>query len=89
MYRNSRNAGNPFMLVLFMLLGIVAGGFAGQALASLTPMLSWLNFGYSFGITSPVSVDLGIIAFTFGITIKFTIGGIVGAILSIVIYRFM
>lgn len=71
-------------LLLLMLVGIVIGGFIG----SLTN-ISWLNYGQTFGLTSPIILDLGVIVITFALTIRITIASILGVILAIFIYRFI
>ena len=43
---------NFWILLLLLLAGIVLGGFIGNLTAGI-PMLSWLSFGQSFGITPP------------------------------------
>ena len=47
---------NSWALLLMMLTGIVIGGLLGQLLPS-----SFLNYGQSFGLTSPIVLDLGIL----------------------------
>lgn len=71
-----------------ILAGIVLGGFIGQ-LAAGSSALSWLNYGQTFGLSSPIVLDLGILVLTFGLTIKITIAGILGIVLAIIIYRFL
>jgi hypothetical protein len=84
-----RSAGkNNWALVLLILAGIVIGGFIGQ-LASDISALSWLNYGQSFGLSSPLILDLGILTLTFALTIKITIAGILGVVLAVIIYRFI
>lgn len=75
---------NNWACFLLILAGIVIGGFIG----SLLPV-EWLNYGQSFGLTSPVVLDLGIIAITFGLSIRITVSSIIGIILAIIIYRFI
>lgn len=79
---------NFWILLLFLMTGIVIGGFIGQQAASV-PLLSWLNFGQSFGFNNPVVLDLGILVITFGITIRITLASIVGMVIAIVAYRFV
>lgn len=79
---------NRWACFLLILAGIVLGGFIGS-LASRIPMLSWLNYGQSFGLTSPMVLDLGILVLTFGLTIHISIASIVGVLLGIVIYRLL
>ena len=75
---------NNWSCFLLILAGIVIGGFIG----SLCPN-SWLNYGQSFGLSSPLVLDLGILCITFGLSIKITIAGILGVALGIIIYRFI
>ena len=75
---------NNWSCFLLILAGIVIGGFIG----SLFPN-SWLNYGQSFGLSSPLVLDLGILCITFGLSIKITIAGILGIALGIIIYRFI
>ena len=60
------------------------GGFIGNMFPD-----SFLSFGQTFGLTSPVVLDLGILCITFALTIKITIASIVGILLGIIIYRFL
>ena len=75
---------NNWACFLLILAGIVIGGFIG----SLLPV-EWLNYGQSFGLSSPVVLDLGIIAITFGLSIRITVASIIGIVLAIIIYRFI
>ena len=75
---------NNWACFLLIMAGIVIGGFIG----SLLP-LEWLNYGQSFGLTSPVVLDLGIIAITFGLSIRISVASIIGIVLAIIIYRFI
>lgn len=77
---------NAWALFLLLLAGIVLGGFIGTLTAGV-PFLGWLNYGQSFGLTSPVVLDLGVLVLTFGLTIRITIASIIGVLLAILIYR--
>lgn len=77
---------NNWALFLLLLAGIMLGGFIGNLTAGI-PGLSWLNYGQSFGLTSPVVLDLGIMVLTFALTIRITIASILGVLLAIIIYR--
>lgn len=85
------NAKNTGVLLIVLLSGVVLGGFLGY-LAKDVPYLSWLNYGQQFGIGSSgqggvVKLNLGVLVLSFGLTIKITIGGIIGIILAIIVYR--
>ena len=86
----SASVRNPWVLLLLILAGVVLGGFLGS-LAEGVSFLKWLNYGQSFGIgqNNPVVLDLGVFVITFGLSIKITIAGIIGVILSIFIYRML
>ncbi len=68
---------NFWILLIMLLAGIVLGGFMGQ-LANGISWLSWLNFGQSFGLDSPLVINFGILVITLGLTIKITMASIIG-----------
>ena len=79
---------NSWALFLMILAGIVLGGFIGM-MAEGVPALSWLGYGQSFGLEGPLTLNLGILVISFGLTIKITIASIIGVVLAIIIYRFL
>ena len=79
---------NFWILLIMLLTGIVLGGFMGQ-LAEGVSWLSWLNFGQSFGLHSPLVVNFGILVVTFGLTIKITMASIIGVAVALIIYRWI
>lgn len=83
-----KDAKNNWTLLIILLCGIVLGGFIGT-LASKVSFLSWLGYGSTFGLTSPIVLDLGILVLTFGLTITINIASIIGLIIGIVVYRLL
>ena len=77
---------NFWILLIMLLAGIVLGGFMGQ-LANGISWLSWLNFGQSFGLDSPLVINFGILVITLGLTIKITMAIIIGIAIALIIYR--
>ncbi len=77
---------NIWVLILLLLAGVVLGGFIASMLGGI-PALSWLAYGSSFGLSSPLVLDLGVLTLQFGLTIRFTIAGIIGIVLAFFIYR--
>lgn len=75
---------NNWACFLLILAGIVIGGFIGTLFPS-----TWLNYGQSFGLTSPIELDMGILCITFGLSIKITVASIIGVIIGIIIYRYI
>ena len=77
---------NFWILLIMLLAGIVLGGFMGQ-LAEGISWLSWLNYGQSFGLNSPLVIDFGILVITFGLSIQITMASIIGLAVALIIYR--
>ena len=79
---------NFWILLLLLLSGIVLGGFLGS-LAQGIGWLSWLNFGQSFGLDSPLVLNFGVLVITFGLSIKITMASIIGVAIALIIYRYL
>jgi len=79
---------NSWTLLLLLLSGIVLGGFIGEMVSGV-PGFSWLNYGESFGLNTPLVLNFGILVLTFGLTIRITMASIIGVILAILVYRFI
>ncbi len=77
---------NVWVLVLFLLAGVVFGGFIGSLFADV-PALSRLAYGSKFGFSSPLVIDIGVLTLQFAITIRFTIAGIIGIFVALMVYR--
>lgn len=84
--RNNVSSKNAWTLLLLVLAGVVLGAFLGE-FASGIKFLSWLGFGKSFGLTSPIVLDLGILILTFGINITINIASIIGILIAVIIYK--
>ncbi len=79
---------NPWILLVLMLAGIVLGGFLGTLTQNIDG-LNWLNYGQSFGLDSPIVLNLGILVVTFALSIKITIASIIGLMIAAIVYRFV
>ncbi len=54
-----------FWILLLLLLGRNrTRRFSGEAIKSIS-LLSWLNFGQSFGLDTPLVLNLGVLVITF------------------------
>ena len=81
----ARGAGkNGWALFLLILAGVMLGSLIGH-LTSNIGALSWLDYGTSFGLKSPVTLDLGIMVLTFGLTIKFSVASLIGILIAAII----
>ena len=63
---------STFVLIIFILCGLVIGGLIGQLTQGVS-WLSWLSYGQSFGLTDPVSLDLGVVNLSFAIMFNINI----------------
>lgn len=77
---------NFWILLVFILSGLVIGGLLGE-LAKQVSWLNWMSFGQSFGLESPIVLNLGVLTLTFAFMIKINIASIIGLALAIFIYR--
>ncbi len=75
---------NLFLILIGVVLGTMVAHFAGGS-----PYFSWLAFGLKFGTTSPVSVDLGVVSFTFGASVDLSVAVIILTALSLLIGKFI
>ena len=79
---------NVWVLLILLLTGVVLGGFLGNVTEGI-PALSWLSFGESFGLNTPLVLDFGILVVTFGLSIRITMAGIIGVVLALLVYRWL
>ena len=77
---------NIWILILFILCGIVVGGLLGE-LASNVSFLSWLSYGEEFGLSTPLELDFNVIKVTFALMFKINIASIIGIVLAIFVYK--
>lgn len=77
---------NIWILVLFILSGLVIGGLLGN-LAGKVDFLWWLSYGQDFGLSTPIELDLSIVHISFGLMFKINVASIIGMLIAILIYR--
>ena len=77
---------NIWILLIFILSGLVVGGLLGE-LATKISWLWWLGYGPEFGLSSPVTLDINILKVTFSVIFRINIASIIGMAISIFIYR--
>ena len=69
---------NFWILLVFILSGLVIGGLLGKLAGSIS-WLWWLSYEQGFGLESPIILDLNVI--------KINIASIIGMVLAIFIYK--
>lgn len=77
---------NNWILFLTIMAGLVIGSFIGTTFGDFK-YFQWLNYGNEFGLTTPLILDLDIINLQFAFSFRFTIAGILGIILAVIIYK--
>ena len=77
---------NIWVLLVFILSGLVIGGLLGKLAASV-PWLWWLSYEQEFGLENPLILDLNILKLTFGLIFKINVASIIGMILAVFIYK--
>ena len=77
---------NFWILLIFFLSGLVLGGLLGE-LANRVSWLWWLSYGESFGLSTPVTLDLSVLKISFSCMIRINIASIIGMVLAIIWYR--
>ena len=69
-------------LIILVLIGYVIGGF-------ISTQFGILDYHNDFGLSSPVSLDLGFIVITFALQIRLSLASVIGVIIAFVVYRFI
>lgn len=77
---------NIWVLLVFILSGLVIGGLIGE-LAEKVSWLWWLSYNQSFGLESPVVLDLSVMEITLGLMFKISISSIIGMLLAVLVYK--
>ena len=77
---------NIWILLIFILSGLVIGGLLGE-LASRVEWLWWLSYSRDFGLENPITLDLSIMQITFALMFKISMSSIIGMVLAIFIYK--
>lgn len=70
-----------FFLVL---IGIVIGTLLASVTATV-PALGWLSYALSFGLESPVVLNLSVVRLTFGLSVDLSIAVILCVVVSLVV----
>lgn len=75
-----------WILIILLLAGLVIGGLLGQ-IASRVDFLWWLGYSQTFGITTPLQLNLSVIELTFAVAFDISIASIMGMLIGICIYK--
>jgi hypothetical protein len=86
-----RNKRNPWILIILLIFGALAGGFAGEFLVQY-PYMSWIGFGgvngyrelFSFSF-NPL-IDFKVFKFGFDLALRINAGSIIGMISGFLVF---
>ncbi len=73
-----------WLLLIIVLIGFVLGGFIGNLFDN-----SLINYSNTFGLDTPIVLNLGFIILTFGLKIQISIASVIGVIIALVVYKFI
>jgi len=76
---------NGWILLLFLVIGAFLGGLLGRVAGPYLDFLTWSSPTY--GITPPFTVDLDMLTFTLGFTLRLSVASVIGLIISYLAYR--
>lgn len=74
---------NTPLLLIFILVGVIAGGLIGDVFGKSLPILS---YGRAIGF-DPFTVDLAILQWTMGLTLQLNVAGIIGLLLAMFLFK--
>ncbi len=80
-----RSARDTGLLLIMLVTGLLLGSLIGKAFSNLIP---YIGMGESIGF-SPVTIDLGFIVFTIGLSVSINVAGVIGLIIAFLIYKKM
>jgi len=77
-----------FVLLVFILAGVVLGGLVGS-LGDRLDALSWLSYGQSFGLAadSPAVLELGVVRLTFGVSVRLNVAVVICVLAALAAYK--
>lgn len=82
------NKGIVYLILLLLICGL-AGGVIGETLGENFKALFFLKKYFQIGMSNPVTLDLKLITFTFGINLRVNILSLVGMLIGFFIYKKM
>jgi uncharacterized protein DUF4321 len=78
------------LLILAIVAGLVVGSLLGELLGQVVAaewLRDLLTRGPTIGLTNPATLDLRLLAITFGIVFKVNVVGVLGIIIAVIVFR--
>ena len=79
---------SPIAILLIIVIGVVFGEIITYLTKDIAA-LNWLNIGYTFGLQSPLVLDLSVISLTLGFALHINVAVLLGILISSLFYRFV
>ena len=73
--------------IFFILIGAISGSFIGELIGNNIVALKFFKSTFTIGMSTPMLIDLKVLAINFGINFNINIMSIIGIILAIILYR--
>lgn len=74
---------NTPLLLIFILVGVIAGGLIGDVFSKSVPLLA---YGRTIGFDT-FTVDLAILKWTMGLTLQLNVAGILGLLIAMFLFK--
>ena len=78
------------LILLVVAVGLVVGALLGELLGSLLPsgrVQDFIARGPMIGLTPPATLDLRVLAITFGLSLKVNLAGVIGIVIPALTLR--
>jgi hypothetical protein len=78
------------LLILAIVAGLVIGSLLGELLGQVVSaewLRDLLTRGPTIGLTTPATLDLRLLAITFGIVFKVNVVGVLGIVIAVIAFR--
>jgi len=85
MARSGKSKRSGWLLLLLLLVGVFLGGLLSGLVDDYLPFLALSSPTY--GIAPPFNLDLGIFSLTFGLTLRLSVGGVLGLAIGYLAFR--
>ena len=88
--RTSRVRKSPWVLLIFVLIGGLLGGILGEILHVMAPqgnIQSIFSTHFTPGISPPLTIDLVLLKFTIGFSLKVNLLSILGMFIGVYLYK--
>jgi hypothetical protein len=81
---------SPWILITCILVGGLFGGLLGEVLVAITPpgvIQNIFTQALKVGLSPPVTIDLWLLTFTVGFTLKLNMLSLMGILFGIFVYK--